>query len=183
MCIHLIWFKYILRKGTYTVWKITFFSQLWVRTFHKECQVHIKTLVKFPLKSSFLNRCSKNSVEERDNCFICEIGLLFTKKASICRNMEPPTDSGRRGSGISLSINRGPAPASQNQRAKHQDYYPPMPHGYPSPYFMQAPPYPVLMNPPPLPTVSFYDDYPNRLIELLMFLTFSTNMEFHHLPT
>ena len=124
-----------------------------------------KNTCESPLEKSFFNRCSENSVEGRNNCFICEIGLLFTKKESICRNMEPPTDSGRRGSGISLSINRGPA--SQNQRAKHQDYYAPMPHGYPSPYFMQAPPYPVLMNPPPLPTVSFWIiiiiDWPSHL--------------------
>ena len=152
-----------------------------MRTFHKECQVHIKTLLRFPLKSPFLNRCFKISVEGRNNSSICEIGLLFTKRTSICRNMEPTTDSGRRGSGISLSINRGQA--SHNQRAKHQDYYPPMPHGYPSPYYMQAPPYPVLMNPPPLPTVSFQKYHANSLIESLMFLTFSTNMAFHHLPT
>ena len=65
--------------------------------------------------------------------------------------MEAPTDSARRGSGISLSINRGAPQATPRTRSleRNPEYF-----HHPSPYYMQAPPYPVLMNPPPLPTVS-----------------------------
>ena len=64
--------------------------------------------------------------------------------------MEAPNDSTRRGSGVSLSINRGSQNARSRSLERNQEYFH---QGYPSPYMMQAPPYPILMNPPPHPTV------------------------------
>ena len=86
--------------------------------------------------------------------------FFFIFQGPICgehfqRSMEAPNDSARRGSGVSLSINRGLP--SQNARTRslerNQEYFHQGYPGYPSPYMMQAPPYPILMNPPPHPTV------------------------------
>lgn len=71
---------------------------------------------------------------------------------------------GRRGSGVSVSINRGAPPSTaagqSKQRPVERNFgpeYPQYQHGYPpSPYYMQSPNYPLLMNPPPLPTVGVF---------------------------
>ena len=63
-------------------------------------------------------------------------------------------DSGRRGSGVSITLPRPQGHGGPNGMDKSFGLnYPPMPGYSTTPYFVQSPPYPMLMNPPHMPTV------------------------------